>query len=389
MTEVLFVGSAQAIFVSLFLWSKEYKTVSDKLLSCWMLFLAMPMISRIMSPGILDLAIPILSESFPYPLTFGPFLWLYTQSLVGSVKALKPLDLMHFVPFAVCVVYRLLSDQVVSFPHSGPPGNQSLYMMLVGWGIAVSLIAYAVAVILRLRFHHKEIFNHFSYLSKSIRLRWLSWMTLGFVLASSLPLIDSVFPLPPYLRAHGIAFTGFIFVLSFYGLKQLQIYNYPLYSNQVEKEEVDPLIVAEQNAHRQTSSQENAADKGKNKYQRSGLDQERALIYLHKLEDYMQQERPYLDAGLTIEKLAKTLGIQRHYLTQVISEQLDKNFYIYVNEYRIKAIKTLLSDPENQHMTLIDIALTSGFNSKSTFNKVFKTITNMTPSQYKKSLVQA
>jgi len=106
-------------------------------------------------------------------------------------------------------------------------------------------------------------------------------------------------------------------------------------------------------------------------------------MYLKKLEDYMQLEKPYLDADLTIEKLSKQIAIQRHYLTQVISEQLDKNFYLFVNEYRVNTVKKYIKDPENQQLTLLDIAHLSGFNSKSTFNVVFKKLTEMTPSQYK------
>ena len=78
-------------------------------------------------------------------------------------------------------------------------------------------------------------------------------------------------------------------------------------------------------------------------------------------------------------------GKQAIYLTQIFSEQLNKNFYLYINVYRIHQVKALLNDPANKDMTLLDIAYESGFNSKSTFNAIFKKITNMTPTQYRKN----
>jgi len=113
--------------------------------------------------------------------------------------------------------------------------------------------------------------------------------------------------------------------------------------------------------------------------------QERALQYIKRLEDYTQKEKPYLDANLTVDKLAAQTHIPRHYLTQILSEQLNKNFYLYINEYRINKVKQLLEETETQNMTLLEVAYESGFNSKSTFNSIFKKITNMTPTQYKKS----
>jgi len=98
----------------------------------------------------------------------------------------------------------------------------------------------------------------------------------------------------------------------------------------------------------------------------------------------MASQKPYLDANLTIEKLSKQIAIPRHYLTQIISEQLNKNFYLFINEYRINTVKHYIDDAENNPLSMLEIAYQSGFNSKSTFNVAFKKLTSMTPSQYKK-----
>ena len=124
----------------------------------------------------------------------------------------------------------------------------------------------------------------------------------------------------------------------------------------------------------------------KKRYSRSGLTEERAERILTRLEAYMKTARPYLSADLTITDLAKQMSVPRHHLTEVISTRHEKSFYIFVNEYRIAAIKLAMESPENANATLLELAYASGFNSKSPFNAAFKQLTGMTPSQYRRQL---
>ena len=97
----------------------------------------------------------------------------------------------------------------------------------------------------------------------------------------------------------------------------------------------------------------------------------------------MEEKNPYLDVDLSIHDVSDELEIPRHYLTQVINGMLGKNFYTFINEYRIEEVKKLLTDEAYSKFTLTSIAFEAGFNSKSSFNSVFKTATGMTPSQFK------
>ena len=99
----------------------------------------------------------------------------------------------------------------------------------------------------------------------------------------------------------------------------------------------------------------------------------------------MQRDKPYLNPDLTIQDLSDTLDISRHHITQVINEQLKKNFYMFVNEFRVEEAKQRMADQHNDHLTMLAIAYDSGFNSKSGFNSIFKRVTGLTPSQYRKS----
>ena len=59
------------------------------------------------------------------------------------------------------------------------------------------------------------------------------------------------------------------------------------------------------------------------------------------------------------------------------------NFYEFVNSYPVDEIKKLLNDPEKKHFKMISLAYDTGFNSKASFNRIFKQLTNQTPSEYK------
>jgi AraC-like DNA-binding protein len=80
------------------------------------------------------------------------------------------------------------------------------------------------------------------------------------------------------------------------------------------------------------------------------------------------------------------LQVPKHHLTQAMNIELGKNFYAYINELRVKKFMEMVVDSRYKDYTFLAIAFECGFNSKSTFNSVFKRITNFTPSEYLQSL---
>ncbi len=106
--------------------------------------------------------------------------------------------------------------------------------------------------------------------------------------------------------------------------------------------------------------------------------------YHQHLLSLMREEKVYEDVHLTLEHLADQLEISSGYLSQIIKENEQKTFFEFINDFRVEAVKAKLIDPEYQHYTIMGIASECGFNSKSTFNAVFKKFTNETPSAYQK-----
>ena len=86
----------------------------------------------------------------------------------------------------------------------------------------------------------------------------------------------------------------------------------------------------------------------------------------------MKNKSPYIDSNLTLNKLAKILDITAHNLSEVINLHMKQNFFDFVNKYRVEKVKRDLVDPEKKHLTFLAIAFDAGFNSKSSFNVIFK-----------------
>ena len=98
----------------------------------------------------------------------------------------------------------------------------------------------------------------------------------------------------------------------------------------------------------------------------------------------MDQRRPYIDSGLKLTDLAGQLDLSPNHLSQIINENLQQNFSDFINNYRIRHAKRLLSDQEYSQEKIINIAYDSGFNNKVSFNTAFKKFEGISPSDFRK-----
>ncbi len=105
-----------------------------------------------------------------------------------------------------------------------------------------------------------------------------------------------------------------------------------------------------------------------------------------RLKEAVAANRLYEDPELTLATLAVKLRIPPHDLSRIINMGQEKNFSDFINEFRVREIARKMQDPANDQLTLLGIAYESGFNSKTTFNRVFKEMTGKTPAEYKNSL---
>lgn len=107
--------------------------------------------------------------------------------------------------------------------------------------------------------------------------------------------------------------------------------------------------------------------------------------FAKKLQYFMSTEKPYLNSELKTHELATMLQVTPHYLSKTINQEFNVNFYNFINKYRVEEFKKRVLIKEKKNLTFTAIAQEVGFNSKSSFNRIFKTMTSTTPSEYIKS----
>ncbi|WP_282079141.1 helix-turn-helix domain-containing protein [Aquimarina algiphila] len=105
---------------------------------------------------------------------------------------------------------------------------------------------------------------------------------------------------------------------------------------------------------------------------------------INRLLIFMKKEEPYLDATLTLQKLAEQLGLPNRTLSVLINHNLNQRFFDFINQFRIEKAKKMLLNSNNAKLTIQQIMYDVGFNSKSSFYTAFKKETGVTPSEYKK-----
>ncbi len=102
-----------------------------------------------------------------------------------------------------------------------------------------------------------------------------------------------------------------------------------------------------------------------------------------KITTYMRINQPYLNSQLTLERFSNELSVSQRLVSRTVNQMFDCNFQEFINRYRVEAAKELLKSNDTNKLTMEEIAHKAGFNSKPTFNRLFKNITSSTPSHYK------
>jgi len=374
---VLYIGAVQSLFAGVVIANKRPQLIADRYLAAWLFIIAFEMILALVKLNFLNY-LPYQLPFLVVPFVYGPLLFLYINSLISENPRFRWTDILHFLPFlilfGIAFFFKDIQGQespTVPFPDDNPSWfAKSIYNIL----IFTSITAYSFLVLVLFFRHRKRIKEQFSFKSSRITLTWLLFITLTIYFSYFLSFVVSginIFvikvPFDPKVFTY-IGLTLFSFAFSFYGYQQAAIYNrYP---------EGFPSMLGE---HKEEQP----------KYARSGLSDVNLKKIIDKLEKIMQSEKLYLQPELSLADVSKRLGIPRHHLTQALNIQIGKNFYTYINEYRVKAVIDNLKKPEYRNYTVLAVAFDSGFNSKSTFNSVFKKITGMTPSDFIKQLESA
>ena len=369
---ILYIGISQSFFAGLLIATRRPFTTANRLMTAWVFLFCIEMIFALVNHAVLEIyAFPFIS------FTYGPLLYLYVRHMTNPSLKYQPWHTLHFVPFfvffAVSVIFRnvsLFDDLSGFFTIDRFTPLRIVYSAC----FFLSVTVYSILSFIQIRRHQVHLRDVVSFTSEKITLNWMKILSITFYVGyivifilGGIDIIAGLVPFDPYILTF-IFIAFFSFAYSFYAIRQPEMLDYPA-------------------AHREED--DFAAQAGAEKYAKSGLRKEQAEAYLTKLLSYMDDEKPYLDGDLTIHHLAQKTGIPRHYITEVLNEKYGRNFFTFVNEYRVREVISRINDPKYQHYTILAIAFDAGFNSKSTFNTIFKAYTGNTPSEYRNNMAKS
>jgi AraC-like DNA-binding protein len=344
----------------------------------WWLIFFIALLNLTLAPVIL-----MNSQTFPpiwlnvsFGLLWGPALYFYVVSLLKEKLNYKWL-ILHLLPFLIYFSLSLIyTDRFIPGPPDGmaPPhlNTNSIAIILFSIIQSCSLVGYSIFTLFVLNKHQKNIQNHYSYKDVYLTIRWSYVIIIFFVSAYVLVVIAEQF-IGIHLHiisrdVQTILIALFIYLLGYLGIQQQ-----PVYLNMLD----DVRVNLEAEMQKQTGSV------SKEKYVKNKLDDELKETYKTKLLNYLEKEKPYLQAKLCINDLSESLQIPKHFLSQIINDSLGHTFYSLINYYRVNEVKRRIIGDEQERFTLLAIAYDSGFNSKSGFNQNFKLETGMTPMEFK------
>ncbi len=363
---IAWIGFSQALFSGILTITKTEKSISDKLLSGWLFLLAIEFLTL----GLQSKLFPdfiLLNNSF---LLFNPALYLYTRSLTQHQFKLRPIQLLHLIPYLFFKTTAWIIEEPQSFNNYFQTNNTLWFRLLFGIFGVVSWMTYLWLTGIIITRHRKQIRNEFSTIDMFKRIGWILFIVVFYISYCISVFLWGVFNLIIYDTLSLTTFNYsvllfFIYIFGFYGLKQPEIFK-------------QITIGKRKNGHKKPAIPDSQNEKSSNSF----LSETASDSIKEKVLAYFQKEKPYLNPDLNMTLLSETLKIPKHHLTEVLNNKMGKNFFQFVNEYRVDAVKKLLSNPKNRY-SIEAIGYECGFNSKSTFFSVFKNMTQQTPMEYK------
>jgi AraC-like DNA-binding protein len=329
-----------------------------------LLFLAVFFFSRVLilfemalaSWNIPGLNVRIAFTSYPFLFLYLPGLYLYITSHTTNFSFRK-IHLLHFLPFLIVFVWfgsvlYFRTVEVKQIRLNTPEFYQSillnknwLWLQFILYSSACAWAVYSYSI------NIKQQVSSFD----TARLKWLVFLISAFIVWKGIfvsgylfsfwtkPLLYDVFRL--FIEISFLIYSG---ALVFIALSNPELFQ-----------------IVENNK----------------KYKTSSLTRNELQQIIEKLEQVMKTEKLYLDPTISLNQLGKKTRIADHHISQALNGYLNKNFYDYINTFRLEESKRLLINTEKP---ILHILYDSGFSSKSVFNAVFKKYTGITPGDFRK-----
>ncbi|NME72394.1 helix-turn-helix domain-containing protein [Flammeovirga aprica] len=353
------MGAVQGVIFSLVLiFFPKGRKSSNYLLSALIACIAITMGRHVL----LDMHIlqrhPLL-ESVPltYLLMIGPLLYLYTKSVCAPSYIFDSNSIKHLLPSFIFLIARIFNmlDQFYFEVGIFEMLNDNEKPEVILGVISMSIYAFMTFRII----NAEEEISDADVMNRIWMKKIIYGWAIGWVLFATLSFIDLMFydferPYSDYY----VLFLYLAFVIYWLGLKGFyeRVTHFTKESLVVEKEKISTIKSTNLQSEMET------------------------------LQKVMKENKPYLNPELNLEKLSEEVGFSPKKVSVILNQGFEKSFYHFINTYRVEEFKNRISQSENQNLNLLTVAYDSGFNSKSTFNYIFKKETGVTPLQYKKKM---
>lgn len=361
------IGIFAAAFYVFLLLRKENKSFSDKILISWLILftvhLFLPFMMALGNHFFIEKVNGLDIGFYTLHLTF---MYYYALSITNHINRFKLSHLEYLIPTAIIYLVQGTIDRNVTVfseiirTHFF---NDSKIFHLTG--VVILNLIFCIFFTRKsfgiLYQHRKAIKNSFSF-SENIDLIWLRNLLIATVVFTLILVIYLIALLAGHLNEEWInnyyftSFSIFAVFLGYRGYRQIEIVFQP---------------------------KKTATKKVKKKRTKKVVTASEEYTQIQTLKEFMSSEKPYLDPELNIGNLANLLQIHSHRLSKLINSHFSQNFFEFVNTYRVEEFKKLVANPKNKHISILGLALDSGFNSKASFNRIFKNSTGLTPSEYR------
>lgn len=367
---IILSGLLQCIIIGvILLLSKNGRRLSNCLIGIVLILCTLHFAwSLLIDTNLGDLFKQLFWFPYSYLLALGPLVYFYTKSLTAHDFKFKVSALRHFLPAGVELIAQVyfigqgIADNTV---HYVVPG---FIIFRVGQLVAgaFSIIMYGKKSLTLIKGHEAAMVDNFSNqrdvslswlykLVKYMRVLWVSWLT-----------FEVVFTLFLQFQLHSIYVYLILYILLAVAIYSTYWIGLHAFAKTRTRIEMIPLHIVPEKS---------------NVY--SKLSQSELDSYAQGLNRLMQNEKLYLHETLTLRMLAQRLDIEPNLVSHVLNNVIHKSFHDYVNEFRIEEVKRKIDDPAFRHIKIVELAYESGFNSKATFNRVFKKLTGKSPSDFK------
>ena len=391
MSVVLFAVIAQALFAAGLLASAPVNRVSNRFLALLMVAIALWVLDGFFRvSGLYRQDAGLYFSPIYYSLGFGPLLYFYVRSLVNHGFRWRARYWGHFIPVLMQAgLYWWLRFQPYAvrndfWQHVHRPYTYRLEFI----GTWVSLMAYLLLSLRLLRQYGRWLTDNFSEVSR-LRLRWLRWLLLLLAAVSGQWLLELVlreFFGVYYRYDYSTELLGVVvFVIGVVGLRQADMRAVHFAPEQDTAAEPGPLPAsAPAPAPPVAAMAPETTETLPAASQAPDLPVADPLI-MERIRRALVDDQLYQNPTLTLAELSAHTGLPPRLISFTVNAGFGRTFNDLVNGYRVAEVQRRLAAPDARRFTLLGIAFECGFNSKTTFNRIFKQLTGVAPREYQGS----